>query len=77
MRNSNSLLLTTISDKIIFVTNSVLINTFSDEIFCRKKLNFLVTKNFVVVAKFSFALPFFAWCLSSTQYIVMKSNFRR
>ena len=65
------------SDEIVVVTNSVLTNTFSDEIFCRKKLNLLVTKNVIDIAKFSFSLPFFAWRLISTQYIATKSNFRR
>ena len=64
------------SDEIVVVTNSVLTNTFSDESFHRKKLNLLVMKNFVVVAKFSFALAFFTWRLSSTQHIATKSNFR-
>ena len=65
VRNSNSSLLTTISDEIIFITHSVLINTFSDEIFCRKKPKLLATNWFVAVAKFRLAPKFFAWCLSS------------
>ena len=60
-----SSLLTTISDEIIFVTNSVLINTFSDEIFRRKKPKLLATNRFVVVVEFRLAPKFFAWRLSS------------
>ena len=41
------------SDENIFVTNSVLINTFSDEIFRHKKPKLLATNQFVAVAKFS------------------------
>ena len=65
------------SDEIVVVTNSVLTNTFSDEIFHHKKLNLLGTKNFVAIAKISFVLAFFTWRLSSTQHIAAKSNFRR
>ena len=60
-----SSLLTTIRDEIIFVTNSVLINTFSDEIFRRKKPKLLATNRFVVVVEFRLAPKFFAWRLSS------------
>ena len=60
-----SSLLTTIRDEIIFVTNSVLINTFSDEIFRRKKPKLLATNRFVVVVEFRLAPKLFAWCLSS------------
>ena len=60
-----SSLLTTISNEIIFVTNSVVINTFSDEIFFRKKPKLLATNWFVAVAEFSLAPKFFAWRLSS------------
>ena len=55
VRNSNSLLLTTISDE-NFVANSVLINTFSDKIFRCKKPKLL---------EFRLAPKFFAWRLSS------------
>ena len=40
------------SDEIIFITNSVLTNTFSDENFRRKKLKLLAMKIFVTVAEF-------------------------
>ena len=40
------------SDEIIFVTKSVLTNTFSDERFRRTKLKLLATKIFVAVAEF-------------------------
>ena len=60
-----SSLLTTIRDEIIFVTNSVLINTFSDEIFRRKKPKLLATNRFIAVAEFRLAPKFFAWRLSS------------
>ena len=53
------------SDEIIFITNSVLINTFSDESFCRKKPKPLAMNQLITVAKFSLAPKFFAWRLSS------------
>ena len=64
VRNSNSLLLTTISDE-NFVANSVLINTFSDRIFRCKKPKLLATNRFVAVVEFRLAPKFFAWRLSS------------
>ena len=39
-----SSLFVTFSDEMVFVTNSILISTFSDESFCHKKLKLFVTK---------------------------------
>ena len=58
-----------------FVTNSVLSNTFSDKIFCRKNLKPFSDE--VSVDEFSLAPTFSFGALSSTQHIAMKSNFRR
>ena len=42
--DSFSSLFMTFSDEMVFVINSILISTFSDESFCHKKLKLLVTK---------------------------------